>query len=53
MTAEDIWLLLYSQIVGIQHHPKNDERERMTPEQCALAADTYAKPALERWGRGG
>ncbi len=48
MNTEDIWLLLYSQIVGIQHHPKNEERERMTPAQCVDAADAYAKAAEER-----
>lgn len=52
MTPEDIWLLIYSQIVGIQHHPKNDVQDRMSPEECARSADAYVKPAIERWGHG-
>lgn len=48
MTPDDLWVLIYSQIVGIQHHPKNDPAHRMTPEECVRAADWYAKAAEER-----
>lgn len=48
MTFEDHWFLIYSQIVGIQHHPKNEERMRMTPEQCANAADLYMEEFKKR-----
>lgn len=41
MTLADRWFLMYAQIVGIQHHPRNDERDRMTPEQCVRATDAY------------
>ena len=47
MSENDIWLLIFSQIVGIQHHPKNAEDERMTPEQCARSADAYTKAAMD------
>ncbi len=41
MTYQEKWFLLYAQIVGIQHHPKNDEEDRMPPEQCLRATDAY------------
>jgi hypothetical protein len=41
MTDQDRWFMLYAQIVGIQHHPRNPTSSRMTPRQCVIAADDY------------
>lgn len=51
MTREERWFLLYAQIVGIQHHPKNPADERMTPEECVEAADRYLEAAESDDGR--
>jgi formiminotetrahydrofolate cyclodeaminase len=52
MTENDLWVLIYSQIVAIQHHPKNAPEERMTREQCLRAADDYVRVPPERLDRG-
>lgn len=43
MSFDDRWFLLYAQIVGIQHHPKNNTTDRMTPDECVAATDHYMK----------
>lgn len=40
------WIMMYSYIVGIQHHPKN--ANPMTPAECAKKADQYMEPLTMR-----